>query len=245
MISSDFDLGGQSVIKLKGMPDSMLRCIISEELGVPDFAKAFEEVRVKGQQLLSDAKVVMDFGARPLTEQLVCSILSDFVWPSGVHVAAWITYDAASQDLLKRVGLQTSEPAVSASRDGTAVCRTLMLHRSLRSGARVEHAGDVILVGHVNDGAEVLASGHVTVLGRLSGLVHAGCEGDESSAVLACSMETMQVRIGSRVGSLERGDQWWGKKVIARVDNGTVLINYWPQLKNESREETGSRSMAL
>ena len=227
------------MIKLKGTHDSMLRCIISEELEAEDFSTQFDAVRVKGQQILPGCKVVLDFGARCLSEETICRVLSDFIWPSGIDVAAWITYDAASQDLLKRIGLQTSEPVSrSVAEDPGKSHAGLILHRSLRSGQRVEHQGDVIIAGHVNDGAEVYATGNATVLGRLKGLVHAGCEGDESTAVIAHSMEALQVRIGGKIGSLDRDAIWWGKKVIARVDEGTVLIDYWPHIKSEHREES-------
>lgn len=219
------------MIKLKGMSDSMLRCIISEDLRICDFTPSFEEVRKKGESVLPGARVVLDFGARPLSEETICRVLADFVWPAGVEVVAWVTYDAATQGLLKRVGLPTGEP--SAPRRSGKHRKTLRLDRSLRSGQRVEHAGDVIVAGHVNDGAEVFALGNVTVLGRLHGLVHAGVEGDEAVVVVAHSMEALQVRIGGRVGSLERGASWWGRPVIVKVDDGSVLIDFWPASKFE------------
>lgn len=226
------------MIKLKGTRNSMLRCVIPEELDAGEFKTHFAEIAKEGQQILPGSRVVLDFGARPLTEALVCALLADFVWPTGIQVAAWITYDAVSQDLMKRVGLPTSEPAPAPSKAGPAsACNGLVLYRSLRSGQRVEHSGDVIVAGHVNDGAEIYSSGNVTVLGRLKGLVHAGCEGNESVAVAARSMEALQVRIADKFGSLERGAAWWGKQVIARVDEGSVLIDYWPPLKNENRAE--------
>jgi septum site-determining protein MinC len=213
------------------MYDSMVRCIISEELEAGDFSKEFSDIREKSQQFLPGAKVVLDFGGRGLSEEIVCRILSEFVWPSMIHVAAWITYDAASQDMLKRSGLPTSEPMPDTRVVEKGNMGALLLHRSLRSGQRVDHYGDVIIAGHVNDGAEVLSAGHVIVLGRLCGLVHAGCEGDENTSVVARSMEAMQVRIGSRIGSLDRGAIWWGKMVIVKVSEGSVLIDYWPVIK--------------
>jgi septum site-determining protein MinC len=219
-----------AVIKLKGMTDSIVRCIIPEDMPSSDFASAFGEVKEKGGSLLGGARIVLDFGARALSEQMVAGLLSDFVWPSGASVAAWITYDAPSQEVLKRAGFQTSEPSPG---DGGA-CNALVLHRSLRSGQRVEHRGDVIIAGHVNDGAEVIASGNITVLGRLSGLVHAGYEGDENTAVVARSMEALQVRIGSKVGSLERDGKSWGRQVIISVKEGIVFIEFWPFIKGES-----------
>ena len=125
------------MIKLKGMYDSMLRCIISEDMDASDFSKEFDEVRGKGKRFLPGAKVVLDFCARPLSEGLIRDIMTDLIWPAGMYVAAWITYDAATQDLLKRIGLPTSEPAPSVRANERVAGGALFLQRSLRSGQRV------------------------------------------------------------------------------------------------------------
>lgn len=230
-------LGGFAVIKLKGMPDSMLRCIVSENLQLCDFAPSFEEIRKKGEGFLPGARVVLDFGARVLSKEAICRVMTDFIWPANVEVAAWITYDVSTQELLKQVGLPIGEPSPFPKNDAKYQ-KALKLDRSLRSGQRVEHPGDIIVAGHVNDGAEVFASGNVTVLGRLHGLVHAGVMGDETAAVVARSMEARQVRIAGLVGSLERNASWWGKPVIVKVDEGSVLIDFWPLTKAEETEKT-------
>ena len=225
------------MIKLKGMSNSIVRCIIPEELPASDLKGAFDDVREKGGVILTGARIILDFGARVIDEPTVLSLLSEFVWPSGASVAAWITYDASSQEVLKRAGFNSSEPSIAEG----APCGALVLNRSLRSGQRVEHRGDVIIAGYVNDGAEVIASGSIMVLGRLAGLVHAGYEGDENAVVVARWMETMQVRIGGRIGSLGRDAEWWGKHVIVSVNEGTVLIEFWPAAKAghaPNKEET-------
>ncbi|MDR1965586.1 MAG: septum site-determining protein MinC [Synergistaceae bacterium] len=224
------------MIKLKGISDSMLRCVVPEDMSEADLPEAFGKLIDTGGAILPGAKVVLDFGGRRLSEATVASILSSFVWPSGISAAAWITYDAETQDLLKRAGFPTSEPergAGSGRQPGA-----LVLQRSLRSGQRVVHRGDVIISGHVNDGAEALASGNVTVLGRLKGVAHAGYEGDENTAVVARSMEALQVRIAGHIGSLDRDPKWWGKSVIVCVSDGAVLIRYWPTMKNSAKDES-------
>jgi septum site-determining protein MinC len=214
------------------MPNSIVRCVIPEDMPSSEFSSEFGRIRKKGGNLLQDAGLVLDFGGRPLSGETIFGLLSDFVWPSGVSVAAWITYDASSQDILKRAGFHTSEPS---GNEGPV--SALVLHRSLRSGQRVEHRGDVIISGHVNDGAEILASGSITILGRLCGLVHAGYEGDENATVVARSMETMQVRIGGKIGSMDKDAQWRGRHVIVSVRDGAVLIEYWPVIKGGNIKE--------
>lgn len=46
---------------------------------------------------------------------------------------------------------------------------------SLRSGQRVEFEGSLIILGDVNDGAEVIAGENIVILGKLRGLAHARC----------------------------------------------------------------------
>ncbi len=54
------------MIKLKGMHDSMIRCVISEDIPHAEIASAFRDVMSQGQELLPGSRVVLDFGARPL-----------------------------------------------------------------------------------------------------------------------------------------------------------------------------------
>ena len=92
------------------------------------------------------------------------------------------------------IDLPPPERAVSASDTSLRVIR-----RTLRSGTVVRHAGDVILFGDVNPGAEVLAGGDITVLGALKGLAHAGTRGDESAFILGIEFNPTQLRIGPHI----------------------------------------------
>lgn len=222
------------MIKLKGMHDSMIRCMIPDNMDASEITEQMKKIVKDGKTVLPGSKLVLDFGARKLTSELVSAMLSGFVWSSGAAVAAWITLDAASQDALARAGLPSTEPSAKQKKSAAP---GRMVFRSLRSGQRVTHGGDVIIAGNVNSGAEVFAAGNVTVLGRLRGLVHAGCNGLDTAAIAARSMEAVQVRIGTHVGSLERSALWWGKSVIAKVEDDTVLIDYWPSLKSEHAPE--------
>lgn len=64
----------------------------------------------------------------------------------------------------------------------------VLVRRTLRSGYSLEHAGHVVIIGDVNPGAQVVASGDVVVWGRLRGLVHAGAEGNEEAVVCALDL---------------------------------------------------------
>lgn len=78
----------------------------------------------------------------------------------------------------------------------TAGVRILkVINKNLRSGQNVEHDGDVLIIGDVNPGSYVTASGNIIVMGILSGIVHAGAGGDDGAFVIALKLKPQQLRI--------------------------------------------------
>lgn len=71
------------------------------------------------------------------------------------------------------------------------------VNKTLRSGQKIEHDGDVLIVGDVNPDSYVIASGNVIVMGTLRGVVHAGASGDETAVVMALKLKPQQLRIGN------------------------------------------------
>lgn len=86
------------------------------------------------------------------------------------------------------------------------------------------------MIGNVNQGAEISATGNVTVIGRLNGLVHAGCGGDDGKAIVARSLETGQIRIGTKVGIIDKSSIFWGKSVFIKISENEVQVIPWPAL---------------
>ncbi|MBC7106160.1 MAG: septum site-determining protein MinC, partial [Firmicutes bacterium] len=73
--------------------------------------------------------------------------------------------------------------------------QTILVRRTLRSGQRLCYNGNVVILGDVNPGAEVVAAGNVIVMGVLRGVVHAGANGNEEAVVLAFRLRPTQLRI--------------------------------------------------
>ena len=55
--------------------------------------------------------------------------------------------------------------------------QSIFINNTVRSGQRIECEGDIVVIGDVNPGGEVIAGGSIAVFGRLRGLAHAGCSG--------------------------------------------------------------------
>jgi len=82
-----------------------------------------------------------------------------------------------------------------------------------------------VVVGDVNPGAEVQASGDIVVVGALRGLAHAGANGDSSVVVVAVRLEPTQLRIGDVIGRPPEGDASSGKEPeVAKLKDGMILV---------------------
>ena len=77
---------------------------------------------------------------------------------------------------------------------------------SLRSGQRIEYEGSIVILGDVNDGAEVIAEDNITVLGMLRGMAHAGAKGNEKALISAHVIESPQIRIASVIKERTRDE---------------------------------------
>lgn len=108
--------------------------------------------------------------------------------------------------------------------------RTLTLRRTLRSGAAIRYDGDVVVLGDVNPGAQVEAGGHVIVLGKLKGVVHAGAQGNPEAFIMALELAPTQLRIGARIAiAPDRGARGADAVFpeIAVIDGDAIVIEPW------------------
>lgn len=76
--------------------------------------------------------------------------------------------------------------------------------RMIRSGQVLSVEGDLLLIGDVNPGGVVSATGNIFVLGALRGIAAAGTQGNERNAVIAASiMQPTQLKIGRVISRTE------------------------------------------
>lgn len=102
---------------------------------------------------------------------------------------------------------------------------TLFIRRTIRSGQRVEHHGNIVIMGDVNPGAVVMCSGDIVVLGTLRGLAHAGAEGNTKAIVMAFRLQPTQLRIAHYISRApDEVDARPDVPEVARVRNDTIQI---------------------
>ena len=212
-------------LQLKGT-NFGIRVVFSNEISDDALVKNFEAIPEHSYALPIGSGVVLDFQSRPCSEKLVQKILSRVVWPKGLNILAWLTSDEESEKKLSHAGFMTREPTLESPR--TMGQASVILAHSLRSGQREEHSGNVVLIGHLNEGSEIFAGGSISVLGKLKGLVHAGRNGMGGVYVIAGSFEARQLRIGDKLcDQFDTDMKWWKKPVIITSEDDGLLFRDW------------------
>ena len=102
---------------------------------------------------------------------------------------------------------------------------TVMICRHLRSGQKFFTRGNVVILGDINPGAEVIAGGNILVMGALRGMAHAGAMGDENSVIAAFRLNPIQIRIAKHITRPPDGERVViSSPEIAKIKAGKVVI---------------------
>lgn len=139
---------------------------------------------------------------------------SSFEHTNETNRAAMQNQMQSTEPLNLRTGVNTSRSSES-----------LFVNETVRNGQRVEFNGDVIVIGDVNNSAEIIAGGSIAVLGVLRGIARAGAWGNESATVTAFRLSPQQLRIGALIAIAPDGENKdTGYPETASVRNGSIVI---------------------
>ncbi len=217
-----------SLIDIKGIRDGLL-----VKLGDAAWANlqvalinAIDERRA----FFKGARLVLDVGGQVLhVAELVA--LREMLSERGIFFWAVLSSSSTTEQTAQNLGLATriSKPRpsqVQHAPDAVMDAIALWLPRTLRSGTLVEFPGHVTVMGDVNPGAEIVASGSIVVWGRLRGVVHAGAQGDVNALVCALELTPTQLRIA---GEIAVSPKRKGKvqPEIARLKDGILVAEPW------------------
>jgi septum site-determining protein MinC len=113
----------------------------------------------------------------------------------------------------------------SGAESAQAMEEPLYLQTTLRSGGDVRHNGTVIILGDLNPGSSVVATGDILVWGRLRGTAHAGAKGNAQCLIMALQMEPNQIRIADFVARApENPPAQYYPEVAYVAPQGTIRI---------------------
>ena len=102
-----------------------------------------------------------------------------------------------------------------------AISETKFHRGAVRSGQKLEFEGSIVIMGDVNDGAEIIAGDNIVILGALRGLAHAGAKGNVNAIIAASSIDAPQLRIANIIKEREIQED---KKTYACLDEKGNLV---------------------
>jgi len=118
--------------------------------------------------------------------------------------------------------------AVSAAPAPPDVPSTLYHSGTLRGGQTLQQLGSIVVVGDVNPGAELVATGDIVVFGALRGTAHAGAQGDASARVYALELAPTQLRIATCIAA-DDGARRAREPEVAFIRGERITIAPYPQ----------------
>lgn len=217
------------MVQIKGIKDGLL--ITLEEGRWPDLHEGLLCHIDERAGFFEGAKVSLDVGHQVI-HAAEMGVLRDKLSDRGVSLWAVISTSVITEKTAQMLGLATR---LSSSKVENIIKKTsadqpgesaIFICRTLRSGFRVSYQGHIVIIGDVNPGAEIVASGSIVIWGRLRGMVHAGAEGDERAVVCALDLMPTQLRIAGYISITPKRE---GKlqPELAHVINGQVVAEEW------------------
>ncbi len=216
-----------SPVQIKGIREGLL--ITLGEGAWEDLHRALLERLDAQANFLRGARLALDVGSHALKAADLGQLAKEIA-ERDLTLWAVLSDSPTTERSAQSFGLETR---LRLGREASPTGRTwyeeekaILIRRTLRSGAEVEYAGHIVVIGDVNPGAQLIARGDVVVWGRLRGLVHAGAEGDEQAVVCALDLSPTQLRIA---GVIALAPKRRGKPQpeMARLVNGQVVAEPW------------------
>lgn len=199
--------------------------IPDEELG----DRLIERLKSLGS-FIKGSGVLLEVGARALDDDALRSLQKMFQREYGLSITQLIARSDRTRhaaDILRIRSVPTllqpeAEDLAARSREPN----TVTIRSTLRSGANERFLeGNILVLGDVNPGAEIIASGDIIVLGTLRGVVHAGAMGEEKSVVVALNLLATQLRIAQYIARAPEGARRAGiHPEIASVEDEQIVV---------------------
>jgi len=136
-----------------------------------------------------------------------------------------IDLDAAATH--RAVAEPSPPPAAPAPAAAAAVRGTVVVDRPLRSGQQIyARDSDLIVLGLVSHGAEVIADGHIHVYGALRGRAIAGAKGQLDARIFAQSLEAELLSVAGTFRTSEKPlpADVFGKPAQVRLEGERLLF---------------------
>ena len=213
-------------IVFKGNSEGLV-IVIPEEY---DFEKAKSEIEDKVEnaaRFFRGARLHVTYRGITLTAREEEEIKSVLDKKSGAVIESFSKEDdTKNKPLISRNSTKAAVPTRKTffSNNDEGPCK--FVQNTVRSGTRIEFDGSVVILGDVNPGGEIIASGNVIVLGTLRGMVHAGSQGNREAFIYALNLKPTQIRIAEAIARMpeDEGGNTGLQPEMAKIKDGIIEV---------------------
>ncbi len=207
-----------------------------DTLDVQSIQAELEARLQKAPQLLKHAPVVIKFPHGDIKHHEAHAIISmlralDFI-PVGIRLEKNQDNDGVS--LAEHLNLpifNDSPKSKKANKEpnpnSSVQNNTQLIHQAVRSGQQVVNPnGDLVILGNVGQGAEVLAAGSIHIHGTLSGRALAGIQGNKSATISCQKLQAELVSVAGQFIISEDLDQaHWQKTCFIEMQEDRLILH--------------------
>ncbi|MFZ5352947.1 MAG: septum site-determining protein MinC [Bacillota bacterium] len=219
----------ENAIVFKGTKEG-LYVVLKEEMDIESIKENLEK-KVKPSKKFFEGASIVDFRGKKLTrleyEELKSILLNDYGMNVLGEYREFIDEQLQDKDEAKEPTSFYKLPYENMSSDDA-----LFIRATVRSGQLIDYKGNIVIVGDVNPGAYIRATGSIVVMGSLRGVAHGGAKGNYGAFIAAFNLQPTQLRIGDII---TRAPDGYAKKHIipemAVVKRGSIIVE--PYLPNK------------
>ncbi len=176
-------------VTIKSFPNG-LKLILNPDMPFNDLYVAFAQKLIESDRFLGDAKLVITFEGRKLSDLEERALIEAFGEYTHITVLCVMDRDEKKNELFIQ--------AANAFSPSGEVENTSVYKGTLHAGQNLETKGSIVVLGDVNPGASVTAVGSVVILGTVYGEVCAGSEGDEGAFVCALDIKGESIEVAGQ-----------------------------------------------
>jgi septum site-determining protein MinC len=241
--SPHVESGGPSLPMLRVRGRSVMALVIAPEPPFTDWFAALDQQMGRSASFCADRPVVVDLAA--VLESVgrdAIPVALDGIEARGLRVIGaeglgpnmlagtrWARLPTSLQgrDVAPPRADSTRAEPPGADAPGAAAIPSLLVDRPVRSGQSVVFEdGDIIVVGAVASGAEVIAGGSIHVYGALRGRALAGLKAGAGARIFCSRLEAELVGVDQLYRTAEHwGPDLHGRAVQVQCDRGALQLS--------------------
>ena len=172
---------------IKGKNDRLV-IALNPDVDFLDICDILKTKILEAKNFIGNSRMAIEFSGRTLTNDEENTLIGIITNNSNI-VISYIFSKKEKQE--QEIDLESLNPLIEEG-------KTHFFRGTLRSGAKIESDGNVVVLGDVNPSSIIKARGNFIVLGHLNGTVYAGLGGDDRAFIGAIYFNPIQLTIGMK-----------------------------------------------